>query len=1397
MVRCPSCGIRLRDDGPLCPTHGAPPPAPVPAEPTTPFEVPPPALAGYTVRSLLGLGGFGAAFRAEREADGVTVAIKVARADQYSASDRLLLEAEALRAIGPPYVPAVYDVGRLADGAAYMVMEFVSAPILAVQLTESLGPLPPALFAREAPALVELVAVAHDRGFLHCDLKPENVFVASDPARAGFVAKLFDFGLVRRLGARRADDTREEAPEGTPEYMSPEQCEGDATVDARSDVYALGVMLYEMAVGAPPFWGNTALVQQNHRSRRPPLPSRRGPMIAAVEEVILRCLAKDPERRFENAGALGKALRAALAGTGSAPEMTSMRIVPPLADVSTEAASRGKEKPAAPTRERRAVALLFLENAGNVAAVREAISVVGGQLAHTAGTQIVIAFGHEVGDNPTRAAAGAAQLFIDRGLCRRVYVDLASVSIQARPDGTRRYQSPLFAKKDQYPTDADPLGVLLSRTAADVLPDISTQPVGGRPGVVVVAKMEDAPELTTARAGAPVLVGRDDILRTLLDAARRATDVSPGIDALPTISTLVGEPGTGKSHLTSVLLQHLETIMPPVKVLAFRAKEALGGAGDQTTRELYRHVLRVPTVSPPDFGRALLTERLGPDLAREVWAGVAVAMGWLSPDHPDVRALSAAPGALRSAAARAAGEALRAMARQTPVALVLEDAHFADETALDALEYATLQEAACPIWVAVIGRPAFGGGRTAWASRAAHQMRMDLPPLGSAAAAELARRLLAPAENVPGSAVARLVERTQGNPLLLVELVRGLKRDGLVRRAEKTGVWFLATDELDRLPDLPLVQWLAGREIESLPQELAAHARMASILGAEFDAAELEGVMQVLERDGVAPETELDASVGLARLTESGLLVEHRRGRLGFRHALLRETVYQTVPLPQRVAVHRAAYQYFAASIALAEEERLPRMALHAARSGLANEAVDLYLGLAHRAEKRHAYLDAESLYRNAIDNLGEAASPTRGVAGVADAANMSGATSAVVPAVVDLRRVEARQGLGIMRFRLGRYEDSLKDLSAARQAAHDAAVLEREIAILLDESLVLDWLNDWPRAARLVDEAQVLARETSTPLIEARLLYGHGRTLHRADKADQACVFFEKGAAMAESLGAEGYETYILCLGLAGWEYSMLRRFDDAEAAFSRLIALTEERGDVLNLTMGLTNRSILSLLSHKTERLIQDFRRLIVVAREVGFPIVECMAQKDLGEVQYLLGQLEEAEAQVRRAIGVNRQVFGVLARGTIIAELLLGRVLVYRGDTGAARDTMAAIRRNQDAARAAGQSDAEFSPGDQVLADAVDLTVDGVCGSRWDDLLARARQIMLQPQDLIEIMELRAVAALRASRIDEAQHLIDGAIDEAGRSAQIMLPRLHLLRDGARGSSSTTDAGSQATG
>src|SRR6267142_1877399 len=164
MIRCPSCGKRLRDGAPTCLTHGAPPPAPPATEDApTPFVVPTPALPAFRVKKLLGQGGFGAVFQAERVSDGQLCAIKVARADNASAGDSLIREAEALAAVGAPHVPALYDSGKLPDGSVYAVMDFVEAPILADVMTALDGPMPLEDFARAAIPILEIIEVAHGK----------------------------------------------------------------------------------------------------------------------------------------------------------------------------------------------------------------------------------------------------------------------------------------------------------------------------------------------------------------------------------------------------------------------------------------------------------------------------------------------------------------------------------------------------------------------------------------------------------------------------------------------------------------------------------------------------------------------------------------------------------------------------------------------------------------------------------------------------------------------------------------------------------------------------------------------------------------------------------------------------------------------------------------------------------------------------------------------------------------------------------------------------------------------------------------------------------------------------------------------------------------------------------
>ncbi len=1265
----------------------------------------PPTLIGYRITAPLGRGGQGMLYHAVRERDDLRVAIKVARGDQPGASARLAREIAFLKTVGPPDVLRIYESGELSDGSAYGVLELVEAPTLAAELTGNEVPFPLHVFQARADAILGALAAVHSHGVVHCDLKPENVFIES-----GGRARLFDFGLARSTSSLEEGEGRE--IEGTAEYMSPEQCRQGAPLDARADLYALGVIFYEMLTGAVPFFGTAVDVQEGHRSNRPPRPSILAPVPRSIEEVILRCLAKERDERFQTVSDLRAALEEAMARAKEVP-----------------AAATGKAKAESASREKRTMGMVFFASSDDAATIQSVLVSCGGQLGHAAGGLFVGVFSDSTGDNPARRALLAGKALTARNVTERALVDLGLVAIQPRPGGGQRYLSALFTRPYKFPRAFDIAGRLVSEAVSRLIDGHSVVPVAGRAGIFhASATNED--QLTVVTQGAGLLVGRDEILDSLVASARAAVQRK-----VPTIATVIAEPGHGKSALCVALIERLEELSPGVQLIQLRSRESVGGEADRTLRELLTKVLRIPAEPPSDSGRALLADRLGPELGREVWPGVALVFGWAASDDTEVRGLAAAPGVLRAAAARAVAAGLRRRASEKPVLFILDDAQFADEASLDAIELATLAEAKAPIWACILARPSFQSGRPNWAERCAERQPIRLGPLSDEAASALCRTLLLPAENVPADAIQALTARTHGIPLLLVELVRALRGAGLIRQNNRTQAWYLATDELNRLPDLPLVEWLATRELESLPPDLAAHARLAAALGPEFKTSEIIGVVRELEQGGSAQAFPLDPAVATQRLLANGILIVHRHGQLTFRHALVREAVYKWIPEAMRLPIHEAALRFYRAEgCDLPESERLPRFAFHAARSGHRDEALGAFLKLAERARARHAYLDAELMYTQALEQV-------------------VGENQAV--------RMSAHRGRGLMRYRLGRYEDACHDFGTARENARALKDSSTEIEVLLDEATALDWADEYRRSDELVEKAKELAENATTPLIEARLLMGLGRSSFRFSRDAQAAQLLDRAAERAETLGDAGYETLVISLLLNGYVLATLGRLDESERAFDRVIPLCAERGDKLHLGAAVGNRFMLWTCRNDKARLIADLEHLLGISREMGNGRMEQQAHFYLGVFQRWLHNFEEAEKHARRAVEIDERRFGEAARPE--SRLLLARVLAARGDSAAARVILSEIRARQLRARARNDREIELLPAEEAFFTMVDLVTRVTEESEWDGLQARAR-VCLTGQDLIEVLEMRGRAAQRDRRQDRARKAFQEALEIA---------------------------------
>jgi len=869
----------------------------------------------FEVDRLAGSGGAARVYRTRDRHTGEWAAVKILGPAEPRDVERFEREARLLAELRHPGIVRYVAHGLSPDGEHYIAMEWLEGVSLAERLRR--GPLSCDEGVEVARRAAAALAAAHDKGVIHRDVKPSNLFLVGGRIDR---LKVLDFGIARSHDARL---TRTGAMLGTIGYLSPEQARGERAVDPSADVFSLGCVLFECLAGRPPFTGQSAAAQlaglllddpPRLRSLRPDLPD-------PLDRLVERMLSKDPALRPPDGAAVARALVGLRCAAAAVREL-------------------GAAQPAGLTEaELRLVAVLLVAGSGAPAAtgVRGVLAATaaahGGFLERlpAGGTLVVFGAGSTPGDPAVRAAR-----------CALAIRDVAPGTSLALTTGWAGPSS---------------LGPIVDRAAhllagegavpADVRMDEATArllegrfEVRRREGLPSLAEREPAPAARTLLGRPSPFVGREPELAAL--EALFAQCVS---EPVARAVLLTAPPGAGKSRLAQEFVDRLRRRGAPLQIWTGRGDPLTLGSPFAMVASALRREAALREGEPLRLRQERLRARLSRHLAGSECLRATVFLGELLglpfPDDasPELPAARRDRRVMADQVARAWHELLAAECAAEPVLLLLEDLQWGDLPSVQLVDSVLRDMGDGALLVLALARPEvenlFPG---LWAERGVHHVRLG--ELTRRSAERLVREVLGKAADE--SLARRLVARSGGNAFYLEELIRAT--------AEGRG---------ESLPGTVLA--MAQARLDGLDAEARRILRAASVFGQAFST---RGVRELL---GPGQPGE-QAGEWLAVLADHEILGRgdpgaHAEGQHAFRHALLREAAYASLTDEDRALGHRLAAGFLEGTgetdaVLLAEHwerggERVRAVACYrrAAEQALHADDLDAALGRVERAE--------------------------------------------------------------------------------------------------------------------------------------------------------------------------------------------------------------------------------------------------------------------------------------------------------------------------------------------------------------------------------------------------------------------------------------------------------------
>jgi predicted ATPase/class 3 adenylate cyclase len=913
------------------------------------------------------------------------VAIKVLRAEpsQLQTSDRNLQEARSLARLRHPGIVAVHDVG-IHDGQMYIVSDYIDGPNLHHWLRDNRPTWAEA--ARIAAAAADALAHAHSQLIVHRDVKPPNILLTTDRTPV-----LVDFGLA--LDDMQAGGGQKGVVSGTPWYMSPEQVAGSAhRIDGRTDIYSLGVVLYEMLTGRVPFRATDFQELSRQVRDDEPQPPRQlvRDIPSELERACLKALAKRQQDRYTTAADFAEDLRRVLE-TGAAAFKTGARSG---ALDSTAEPSLPRHEPLTPPSsrrrareaERRQVTVLvcacglFVSEAYQELDAEDQAEVMrsfqqtceetarrfDGTVVQCNEQGLVVCFGYPVAyeDGARRAARTGLGLLEDlkrfgERLGRQHNLELNPwVGLHTGPAVVETKEDAVSLVGEARNVairlgEVAAAGQLVCTEATHKLLRGEFQCIGrgsrklqGVAQAVELFRVQGVGEAQSAieaagPAGLTPLIGRDHEISLLKERWEQAQE------GMGQVVLLIGEPGLGKSRLVHVLKEHVLGQMVEgevdAPVIEWRCAPHFQNTGLYPAIEFYERALGFGREEPAETRFDRMLRRLEQyDLVKPetvpLWASLLSL-----PTTDRFPPLGLSPTRQREETFRAMLEWLHIRAARRPVLFVVEDLHWVDASTLEFLGRFLAEGLQNSILTVLTFRPEF---QTPWPA-VAHQTSLALTRLTRRQVGELMRKKTGGV--LPEALVERVYARAGGVPLFVEEFTR------MVQESGTSG---------DSADDGPRVAILPAREIPSTLQDLVLArldrmeserelAQLAATLGREFSHELLAAVV------GADEPTLRDQLAKLVRAEILFVKSQPPRCRYIFKHALLEDAAYNSMIKSKRQQFHRRIAEVLEARFPQTVETQPELLAHHFTEAGLPEKAIDYWLKAGLRSRKRSAENEA------------------------------------------------------------------------------------------------------------------------------------------------------------------------------------------------------------------------------------------------------------------------------------------------------------------------------------------------------------------------------------------------------------------------------------------------------